>query len=166
MAAQVLASEFAINGAFGELRDQDGDVICEVQEITATINIGRRDIQRAGSRSTGYKAMTASAEGSLRVMHVREKWTSAVIEIFKSGAERQLQRQFHLKVTIDDPEALGVEEYRLLRVRLWSATLGFQVNEILERTFPFTFEDIVELQRIEGDPSISQHASRYIPRSI
>lgn len=154
-----MQSEFAINGSFGEVYTQDGDYLAEVQRVEATIRVGRRDIMVAGSRKTRYKAMNVMGEGQLATIKVTSRFDEIVSEMIRS--DRQLQRILTLRVKVDDPEALGVEEYRLAKVKLWELSIGFNVNDIIEQTIPFTFEEYEPVQWIRGNSLVSQHASRY-----
>jgi len=144
-----LAGSRSINGTFGVLQDSDGVVYAEVQAIEATVRIDRRDIKIAGSRNTAYKAMGTSAEGNFRIIKVNSRMEQFITEMFSDPTK--LQKQFSLKYTLADPEALGVEEVRLIRVKFWETMLGFAVDQIEERTFPFTFEDIEWIRAITGD---------------
>jgi hypothetical protein len=157
----ILQGEFAINGSFGTLEVVGGRSIAEIQRFEGTLDVGRRDIMRAGSRGQTYKAMTVTGTGSMNMLKVTTEFFDLVSELIRGGS-RQLQRQLTLKVTVDDPEALGVEQYRVWPVKLWNIGFGFAVNEIIEQAIPFTFEEIEFIRKIAGDPTASLHASRYV----
>lgn len=158
----VLQSEYAINGSFGELYDENGDFIAQCQRVEFGLRINRRDINRAGSRAMAYKAMTVGMEGNINALKVSSYFLQIVSEMVRSP--RQLQRQLMLRVKIDDPEAIGPEEYRLKKVKIWEVNGGWSVNDILEENIPFTFEDFEPISWIDSNPQAllaSQHAARY-----
>ena len=63
MAQQGLIPEHTINGSFGEVRDENGEWLTNVQELTFRITIDRQEIQMSGTRRTGYKATRTAGEG-------------------------------------------------------------------------------------------------------
>lgn len=148
----ILQTEYAINGSFGELLTGDGEWLTEVQSVQATIRIGRRDIMRAGTRSVGYKPMTVSGEGTIGLMKVTSKFLQVVSEMMRGG-NQQMQKITTLTIRLNDPEALGVEQVRLTKVRFWEVNFGFGVDEIIEESIPFTFENIEGVSWITGNPS-------------
>ena len=155
----VMQSEFVINGSFGELYTEDGLFLAPVQRIEANIRSNRRDIMRAGTRQMAYKLMTIQGDGTIGLLKVTSMFLQIVSEPMRS--ERQIQRILSLRVKLDDPEALGVEEYRLTKVKLWEVNLGFNVNDVIEEAIPFTFENLEPVSWITGDPMVSQQSSRY-----
>lgn len=158
---EVMQGEFAINGSNAELFTADNEKITEVQRLEGSIRINRRDIPRAGTRSIAFKAMTVTGEGSMTYVKVTSRWLREISELFRS--ETQIQRRYNFRYRLDDPEALGVEEVRLINVRFWEVPFGFNVNDIIEESIPFTFDRMEILQAIEGDPTISQFSTRYTP---
>lgn len=154
----VMQSEFVVNGSFGELY-ADGEFVAPVQRIEANIRSNRRDIMRAGTRQMAYKLMTIQGDGTIGLLKVTSDFLKIVSEPMRS--ERQIQRIMSLRIKIDDPEALGIEEYRLTKVKLWEINLGFNVNDVIEEAIPFTFESIEPISWIAGDPFQSQQAARY-----
>lgn len=160
----IMQSEFIINGSFGELYDQDGSYIANIQRIEWSIRHQRRDVMRAGTRATAYKAMTTMGEGTIGIVKTNSYWDQIVSELMRT--QRQLQRQLQLRVKLDDPEALGVEEYRLMGVKLWEINGGFNVNDVIEQNIPFTFERFEPITWIRTDANAmlaSLHAARYVP---
>ena len=173
MAGDILQTQYAINGSFGRLyvssfeagtdvsnlderygSGQNQGFIAEVQRVEGMMRINRRDIMRAGTRQTGYKAMTVMGEGTIGNIKSTSRWQSFVAQAMQSGAnDRSAIRQpiFNLRVEIDDPEAIQKEEFVLERVRIWEAPIGFNVTDILEENVPFTFEGYREIQHIYGN---------------
>lgn len=155
----VMQSEFVLNGSFGELYTEDGEFLSQVQRIEANIRSNRRDIMRAGTRQMAYKLMTVQGDGTIGLLKVTSQFLQIVSEPMRN--ERQIQRIMTLRVKIDDPEALGVEEYRLTKVKLWEVNFGFNVNDVIEEAIPFTFESIEPISWVSGNPMQSQQAARY-----
>lgn len=149
-----LVPEYTINGSFGEVRDQDGLWLANVQEVTYRVTIARADINVSGSRRMKYKALGTSGEGNLRQFKVTTEFAKRVTELMRG--ERQLQFVGQLMVKIDDPEALGVERALLKGVKFWEIDGGWRVNELVEENIPFTFDDIEYPDEISGDMTTPQ----------
>lgn len=135
-----LVPEYTINGSFGEVRDQDGAWLANVQEISYRVMVDRRDVQRSGTRRMGYKAMGTSGEGSMRGFKVTSLFLQRIAVVMRDDNARQFVGQ--LMVKLADPEALGVERVLLKAVKFWEYSGGFQVGELVEEDLPFTFEGI------------------------
>jgi len=148
----VLQTGYVINGSFGEVLHGDGRWLTEIQNIQATVKINRRDIMRAGTRAIGYKPMTVSGEGTIGLLKVTSDFAKVVTEMMRGGND-QLQKVTTLTIKLNDPEALGIEQTRLIGVRFWEINLGFGVDDIIEENVPFTFENIEGNNWITGNPS-------------
>lgn len=135
-----LQPEYAINGSWGQLFAPDGEYLAETQSVEATIRINRRDIPLAGTRRTGYKAMTVQGDGTVRLLKVSSKFLKIVSELMR-GPDTQQQFVTSMRIRLDDPEAMGAEVLRLQGVRFWEINIGFNVNDILEESIPFTFDN-------------------------
>lgn len=144
-----MVPEYTINGAFGEVWDQDGRWLANVQEISYRVTIDRRDVPRSGTRRMGYKAMGTMGEGTLRGFKVTSLFLERITPMMNSDSARQFVGQ--LLVKLDDPEALGTERVQLKAVKFWEYSGGFQVGELVEEEIPFTFEDISRPTVIRGD---------------
>ncbi|MEK0326735.1 MAG: phage tail tube protein, partial [Nitrosopumilus sp.] len=134
----------------GQLFAPVGEYLAECQRIEYTVRINRRDIPRAGTRITAYKAMTTQGEGTFGLLKTSSKFMRIVSEMMRGG-NNQIQRVFSMKVRLDDPEAMGAEVIRLTGVKLWEINGGYNVNDIIEENIPFTFEGMEIEQAIEGD---------------
>ncbi len=146
----ILQPEYAINGTFGQLFLPEGEYLAECQRIEATVRINRRDIPRAGTRKMGFKAMTVQGEGTTVFLKVSSKFLTIISELMR-GDPTQLQRVMSMRIRLDDPEAMGAEVLRLTGVKLWEINFGFNVNDIIEETVPFTFDNMEIEQSIIGD---------------
>lgn len=145
----VMQPEYAINGSWGQLFAPVGEYMAEAQRIEGMVRINRRDIPRAGTRRIGYKAMTTSGEGTMGFLKTSSKFLLIVSELMR-GDNLQQQRVFSLKIRLDDPEAMGAEVIRLTGVKIWEIPFGFNINDILEETLPFTFDSMVIEEAITG----------------
>lgn len=145
-----LIPETVINGTFGELR-LDGQWLVNVQQVDARAAIDRNDIRMAGQRGYGYKMMGVRGEGTIRQFKV----TTQMFELITRPLRNPRQPMFvgQLIVKLDDVEALGVERILLDRVKFWEINFGYQVNDIVEESIPFTYEGLEFLDQIIGDPT-------------
>lgn len=151
MSQQGLVPERTINGSFGEVRDENGLWLVNVQEVNFRITTDRQEIQMSGTRRTGYKATRTSGEGTLRQFKVSTDFLERVSELMRDDTQGQFRGQ--LMVKLADPEALGTERCLLKAVKFWEIDGGWRVGEIVEEEIPFTFEDIAFPDRIQGNPS-------------
>lgn len=151
MSQQGLVPERTINGSFGEVRDENGNWMTNVQEVNFRISIDRSEIQMSGTRRTGYKATRTSGEGTLRQFKVTTDFIRRVSELMRSDLQPQFRGQ--LMVKLADPESLGTERVLLKAVKFWEINGGWRVGEIVEEEIPFTFEDIDFPDEISGDPT-------------
>ncbi len=158
-AQQGLIPEHTINGSFGEVRDENGEWLVNVQEVNFRITTDRQEIQMSGTRRTGYKATRTQGEGTLRQFKVTTAIIKRVSELMRD--DRQMQFVGQLMVKLDDPDSLGTERCLLKGVKFWEINGGWRVGEILEEEIPFTFEDIEFPDEITGDPSVN--LGRYTP---
>lgn len=147
-----LQPEYTINGSFGEVHDESGNWLSNVQEVTFRISIDRRDVMRSGTRRMGYKAMGTTGEGTIRGFKVTSDMLERVASMMRSDTARQFVGQ--LMVKLEDPEALGTERVLLKSVKFWEIGGGWQVNELVEEEVPFTFEDISIPTPMRGNPNI------------
>jgi hypothetical protein len=150
-----MVPEYTINGSFGEVRDQDGAWLANVQEINYRVMVDRRDIQRSGTRRMGYKAMGTSGEGTMRGFKVTSTFLERIAIVMRDDNARQFVGQ--LMVKLADPEALGVERVLLKAVKFWEFSGGFQVGELVEEEIPFTFEGIDYPTVIRGNMTLPRN---------
>ncbi len=151
MPGPALIPEVTINGTFGKLYDENNVFLTNVQHIDGKVTTERREIRMAGQRGVGYKMLGVTGEGTMTQFKV----TSAFLARITNPMRNPKQRMFvgELRYVLDDPEALGVEEVRLKRVKFWDISFGYQINELVQESIPFTFEDIELVQQITGDPT-------------
>ena len=141
---------FRITGMWGEARDQSGKLLAEVTEVTATAEINRIEVPLVGTNRQGYKPGRVTREGTFRVQKIDTKWELAVYSFISTtlearraarGTSDSYLRPFSLLIGYDDPEALGVERWRLDGCLLRRLPLGFNIgDDIRDLEFPFSYE--------------------------
>ncbi len=143
--------EVTINGTFGELYDETGNYLATVHRVDARIMVERQEVRVPGQRAAGFKMKGTSGEGTITQFKV----TSAMLAKVGTPFFAPRQRQFvgELLYKLDDPEALGAEWIRMKRVKLWEINIGYNVNELVEESIPFTFESFEITKAITGDPT-------------
>lgn len=141
---------FRITGMWGEARDAAGNLLAEVTEVTATAEINRIEVPLVGTNRQGYKPGRVTREGTFRVQKIDTKWELAVYDFISTtladrraarGTNESYLKPFSLIIGYDDPEALGVEKWRLDGCLLWRLPLGFNIgDDIRDLEFPFSYE--------------------------
>jgi len=125
-----------INGSFGELHI-GGVWQTQIQQVSGKITITRKEIKLAGSRQTGYKATSTTGDGTIQGFKVTSYWLKVI------GAYQRHASSFMPEATItlrlNDPEAYGIEEIELLGCKFWEVPIGYQVDELVQESIPFTF---------------------------
>lgn len=155
--AQLLNSEFLINGSFGSLKDQDGRTIVEIQKVDAKLNTTNKQVMRAGTRGVAYKALTTTGTGTLTMFKVTSQFLKLIAQMMANDG--QIQPVMTLTIRKADPESLGVEEYRLTGVKLWDINLGFDISTLDEEIITFTFEGFQPVSWIDPGPASNPLAS-------
>jgi len=150
---------FRITGMWGEARTPGGDLLAEVTEVTATAEVNRIEVPLVGTNRQGYKPGRVTREGTFRVQKIDTKWELAVYEFIsttpedrrrKRGTSQSYLKPFSLVIGYDDPEALGVEKWRLEGCLLWRLPLGFNIgDDIRDLEFPFSYENEVPISTFE-----------------
>lgn len=143
-----MSPDRVINGTYAELYD-DGESrwLANAQGFEARWSIDRRDISLAGKRSVGYKAMGISMSGSFRLLKVDDTFLATVTAYL---ANRTTINITNLRVRFDDPDQFGNSEHLFKNVKIWEAALAYNVNELMEETVPFTFEDYEPIAQTVG----------------
>lgn len=142
-----IPAERRMDGMYGEAY-RDGRFLADVIEVSGTVSIDRRELPIAGSVNTHYKRGRVAREGTIRYQQVDSRWMQEVLSFTSlSLAERRAARDrgenpaapFDLMLTIDDPEAFGKETLMLYGVIMWNHSIGYSINDLLEREVPITW---------------------------
>ena len=129
---------------------RDGRLLMEVTEVTGQLTRNRIDVPLVGRDSTGHKKGRVTRDGSLVIQKIDSKWE---IEIWQGivttidarraarDANQPISTAFSLQVEYDDPDALGMEVWRLNHVQLWDVPIGFNIgDDLVNRQFTMTWE--------------------------
>ena len=152
---------YRIGGMYGAAF-RDGNMLAEVVEVTAAVEVNRIEVPLAGSTKLGYKPGRESREGTIRIQKIDDSWELELYKFLSQGlATRRAARgtgqgalrPFNIVLDLDDPDALGRIQWQLTGCLLWRMTLGFSItDDILEREFPLTWEDEKPLQSFIRQP--------------
>lgn len=140
---------FRYGGMFGSAW-RDGVQLAEVVEVTGAVEVGRIEVPLVGQTRNGYKPGRESREGTLNIQKIDTKWEMEIYSFLSVNlrdrrrnrdAGRPTLRPFSVDIEYDDPDALGIEKWRLDGVLIWRLPLGFSItDDIVNREFPITWE--------------------------
>jgi len=146
--AAPLVSDFTILGNYGELHD-DGGFIANINKVEAKVTVAKLDVNRSGTRVTGYKRGAITGEGTMTGFKVTSRWVE--LGINEMSDETNPPTPISLVVRLDDPEALGTEEITIGFVKFWEFPFGYNVGDLIMEELPFTFESIELTTPLTGD---------------
>jgi hypothetical protein len=133
----MLDASKALNGAYGKMF-LDGEWLTNVTSAEATVDIGKEEIRRAGTRWVGHKVVSLTGSGSM----TGYKITNALIKnIAQVADDNQGSFVTELVMKLDDPENHeGKTWVRLKGVQFDSIPiLSYEVGSLVEDETPFTF---------------------------
>lgn len=134
-----------INGSFGEVWSE-GKWLSNVTQAEASVEIGKEEVKRAGTRWIGHKTTTAKGSGSITGYKVTSEWIENVGQITN---DRSKPFTTELIVKLDDPEAWGAYRVRLKAVQFDKIDLfNFEVGSLVEEEWPFTFTGFELMDRM------------------
>jgi hypothetical protein len=159
---------FRMGGMWGAAYDQSGELISEMVELQVPTELGRITVPLVGTDAEGYKQGRTTREGTMRVQKIDARWEMQVYRLLsRTIQERRADRdagkaafdpRFRLILTIDDPEALGIERWQYEGCRIWRIPNGFNIgDEVTEREYPVTWENerpitVFRQKKGAGDP--------------
>lgn len=137
-----------MNGSFGSVYDANGNWLTNVKSAEATVEIGKEEINRAGTRWVAHKVTSLKGSGTITGYRV----TTALIEgIGQISSDSSGAYVTELKMTLDDPEAFGAATVRLKGVTFDRIPLmKYELNSIVEEELPFTFTGYELLEKVAG----------------
>lgn len=145
----VLDPTRVISGNYAFVYDEQGNWLTNVMNVEASIDIGKEDIQRAGTRWIGKKTTTLDGSGSIGGYKV----TSDLVRMAALAAQDNAPpfvTQFIVK--LDDPEAYGAERLLLKGVQFDNVPLvNAEVGSLVEEEYNFTFDGFELLDIIEAN---------------
>lgn len=153
---------YRFSGMFGYVKVGQ-DIRAEITELSGAVEVARIDVPLVGSTRLGHKAGRETREGTFRVQKIDTFWETEVHKYLSQslqtrrnnrGTAAGAMRPFDIEVWIDDPDALGVEAWKLQGCILWRMPLGFSIgDDLLDREFPFTWESEVQLETFKALPT-------------
>ena len=131
------------NGLFGTVYDENGMQLQGTKEFSAKITFEKKEIVIAGQLLKGNKITGAKASGTLKLDHLDGRLARKIAE--NPFAKYQYIGQ------LADPRADGKEAVLLIGVSFDEVTLtAFNTGDLVERDYPFTFDDYKFLDSIGG----------------
>lgn len=151
-------------------------MLAEVVQVVAEVSVNRVTVPIVGSTRDGHKPGRETREGTLSIQKIDAKWEHEIWSYMSQGIEarRKLRddpnqsrpsRTFDIHLKLDDPDALGLEEWVLHDCQLWSLPLGIDIGtDIIERQFPLTWESEEPLYAFQATRSGTGAASVVQPQ--
>ena len=150
MATEQNPGLYHFSGMYGEARDATGQLLSEVVEVSGTVEIARIDMPLVGQTRSGFKPGRESRTGTLRLQKIDTSWEMKVYDFLSQSLEdrrrardrgEQSIRPFTITFEYDDPDAVGIEKWKLEGCMIWSLPLGFSItDDTVERDYPLTWE--------------------------
>ncbi|WP_102271306.1 phage tail tube protein [Cytobacillus massiliigabonensis] len=132
----MLDASKVLNGSFGKMF-HDGEWLTNVTQAEATIDIGKEEVKRAGTRWVGHKTVSLTGSGSMTGYKITNALAKRIAQIMDDD-----QGVFVTELTmkLDDPENHeGKTWIRLKGVQFDSIPLlKYEVGSIVEDELPFT----------------------------
>lgn len=163
---------YRFSGMWGAAYDEKGNLLMDLIEVNAPLEIGRITVPLVGTQDEGYKQGRNTREGTISVQKVDTNWENFVwTYASKTVEQRRLARDkgqpfdpsFMLSIVYNDPEALGVERWHLTGVRLWRLTLGFSLaDELVTREYPITWSSEVPVTAFKATSSGGKPQANYV----
>jgi hypothetical protein len=142
----VLDASKVISGNYVKVFTADGAWLSNAKSIEATVEIGKEEIQRSGTRWVGHKATTLTGSGTLSGYLVTTELLASVAQIANDEAGSYVTE---LRAKLADPEAYGAYDVRLKNVQFDNIPLiNAEVGSIVEQELPFTFSEFEFLNLI------------------
>lgn len=143
-----LDSTRVIDGSFGEVFDADGDWLTNITKCEINVDIGKEEIQRAGTRWVGHKVTSLTGTGTISGYKITSDFIEKIGQI---ANDRQGGYVTEIITKLDDPESFGAERIRVKNVQFDTIPLAnYEVGSIVEEELPFTFSEYELLDKIEA----------------
>ncbi|HDR3524192.1 phage tail tube protein [Bacillus pacificus] len=128
-----------VRGKYGGVIDQKGRQLLEVTEFEAKIKFDKKKIERANAFMEGNRIMGASGSGKMKVYLTAETWEMTKDILNDPDALLTLISELH-----DPDEMVGSANSKvaLKNISFDEVTIAaFKTKDVIERDFPFTFDD-------------------------
>lgn len=135
-----------INGSYGEVWHA-GEWLTNITSAEAVVEFNKEEVLRAGTRWTGNKLVSIKGSGTISGYKVSTKWIEAQLGVL---ADRGVPFVTELTFKLDDPESFGAMRVQLTGVMFDKLDLvNFEVGSLVEEELPFTFSNMVLLDKIK-----------------
>ncbi|NGQ95501.1 phage tail tube protein [Brevibacillus sp. SYP-B805] len=132
----VLDPTRTIYGDFGEVW-MDGKWLTNFNHAEASVEVGKEEIRRSGTRWTGHKVTSLTGTGTISGYKVTTDLVEAISQVAKDRGKPFVTE---LVLKLDDPDSYGAYRVRLKGVQFDTIPLmNFQAGSIVEEELPFTF---------------------------
>lgn len=131
--------------------------LANVTEVSATMNIDRLEVRRAGDYFVKYKPGEVTGEGSLTLDKVNSNFEKIFIDHVNAIGSPEGPTNlpfFHVTISLEDPGIPGIqyddtgfaekghEEVVLRACQFWSMPFGYSISDMVTRDLDFTFTGI------------------------
>ena len=133
----MLDASKTLNGSFGKMF-HDGGWLTNVTSAEATVDIGKEEVRRAGTRWVGHKTTSLTGSGTMTGYKITNTLSKMIAQV---ADDNQGSFVTELVMKLDDPENHeGKTWVRLKGVQFDSIPiLSYEVGSLVEDETPFTF---------------------------
>lgn len=126
-----------INGTHGEVW-VNSNYLAEVQSLKATVTLDKTEIKRVKRLAKGYKVMSMTCKGSIKLHKVDSYFLKGMSEKMKQGK----QPIFTIESKVHDPDSNG-EERVVIRDATFDALdiINWEAGKVTEEAYNFTFSE-------------------------
>jgi hypothetical protein len=145
---------------------KDSVLQTDIPGIALTVTVARIDIPLVGQDSVGHKRGRVTREGTLSVQKIDSRWELFVWNFLTTSHRDQRTPSFDLKLSIDDPDAYGVEAWQLYGCQLWSYSMGAAItDDQIGRDYPMTWarEEPIDAFEVQAGGTVVQKFSNGSP---
>lgn len=130
-----------INGLYGFLYDEDGQQVQMTQEFESNLEFEKEAYTVPGKFLKSHKVLNGEASGSFTVKKVDSRLQRKIAE--------NPTAKYNYVGKLEEPTADGKEAILYIGVSFdGTALLGYNVEEMIEADFDFTFDDFRYLDSI------------------
>lgn len=157
-----------IDGATGEVWMDIGgsmEMAADIVEINGAIRKERKDVPIPGTRNTHHKSGRITREGSFRFQKIDDRYESYFLSQLQDLATLRALRDanggnlpnntFSVLINLDDPQAWGASTMLITGVEMWELPIGFNLNDLIEREIPITWENEIPQRTLDRTGRVS-----------
>lgn len=133
-----------INGTWGEVW-VNSHYLAEVVSLKATITLDKAEIKHTKRLTKGYKVMSMTCKGSIKLHKVDSYFLKEMAEEIKQGK----QPVFTIESKLHDPNAIGEERIVIRDATFDSLNLiDWEAGKVGEDSYNFTFSEFEIVEAI------------------